>query len=917
MLLLLVTLWQTTLAVEISTSLLAEGSDFSLMIRGTPALRLSRPFFFSGWLKDSQWIQVEVSGLSSNTQYVLSTGTKWSTIRRAFLYNENGFSTPLEFEPHANFFLLPAAQESYVFLLEITGRPLIIAPRIIEMQAFISRQVVTFTHAGIIGGSFLVLLLWYLFWSVRTRNLTRIWKAINFALLAILTAMVVFPPENSFSILFSIMGVFGISWALYQLLSHKGIQRPDMIVLHNILILLLLAMVIVGWRNEMFGFFLFGIALHFQLILLIFYHHGGNRRYFLPWHIFFALAWIGFFWEMMGMWTRFSPISPWIISLGLLAYLGRECWEYVQEIYFDKSLYQFYQNTNRLLKSHLAQSNKKLQETVHHLQRETAQKAELARLYEIQQRQYQELVDNLSDWIWEMDDHLRITYTSSRIQTFFTLSAEDVLKKPIDHILGREASLYLKQALHQSKGMLSGHLFTISRNGQSLLLEVATTPLIRNKQIVGYRCIARDVSQLVAMRSDLSAYQRNIRILFEETPLPMAILNLKTLQFYHWNSRFERLIAFQDGHLSEFIEEIAEPYAKDIYFLLKKLENPEERGFCSSSVPLKQAQNIVWCVLQGYRVFVEDNPYAVVYLVPFEEASLPSPWAWLDASPLPMLLVERSGKILLKNKVASQQEFHPSLPHPIREHSIISLETGERVAIIPYDNFLLIVIGIGKENTQAYKRVGQILARFPVPWVVVNQEGSVLEWHPQIFDVFRFQAHQSLFLSQMIKESGVVRLLSFPAQVPFQKTHAYFRNKQEEVFEKEVLFFFLDREAMLFFFDIQASQQEKESLWLFLQRLAFFSSSLKELFTELQELQTKPPLVQIPNTPSSVELSMLTETEKKVLTLVVDGKSNAEIAEHLDITEETVKGHIKRIFKKLGVQKRYQLIQRFHGKSLF
>ncbi|URA11254.1 LuxR C-terminal-related transcriptional regulator [Thermospira aquatica] len=888
------------------------------MIRETPALKLSKPFFFSGWMGKNHWIQVEVHGLSSNTQYVLFNGTKWSPIQRAFLYDENGLITPLELKSSPNFFIIPSGKNSSVFLLEIKGHPLIITPKIMEMENFISQQIIIFTFAGIIGGIVLALLVWYFLWAVRTQNLKRLWKAINFVLLAILTALIISPGEHSIPLLLSIMAVFGVSWTLYQLLTHQELHRPDMIALHSILIFLLFTMVIVGWRNDSLGFFLFGISLHFQLILLIFYHQASTHRNFLPWHVFFALTGIGFFWEMMGLWTPFSPIFPWLMAIGLLAYLARECWEFAQEIYFDRSLYQFYQNTNRLLKSHLAQSNKKLQETVHKLQKETAQKSELARLYENQQRQYQELVDNLSDWIWEMDARLKITYTSPRIESFFNLSADNVLHKPIEYIVGKEATLYFKQALNQSKGMLSGHLLAISREKKSLLLEVATTPLIRNNQIEGYRCIARDVSQLVAMRNDLSSYQQSIQILFNETPFPMAILNLQTLEFSNWNSQFEKLIPFHEGLFSEFLEKVDAAYSKDLYFLLKQQENQQEVSFCSFSVPLRQAQNIVWFTLQCYRVIVKNTPYAVMYLIPFQEASFTSPWVWLESSPLPVLLVERSGKIILKNTVASQQPFHPSLPLPIKQNSLLTLETGERIAIISYDSFLSIVIGLGKENTETYKRFYQILTGFPIPWVVVNHEGNVLEWHPKIFDVFRFQAHQSIFLSQMIKESGLVRHLLFPSPTPFKfkKVQAYFHNKKDEVFEKEVLLFFLNNEAMLFFFDVQASQQEKESLWLFLQRLSVFSHSLKEFFAELQELETKPPVLQIREASPSVDLSALTETEKRVFTLIVDGKSNAEIAQHLAITEETVKGHIKRIFKKLGVQKRYQLIQRFHGKLL-
>lgn len=52
----------------------------------------------------------------------------------------------------------------------------------------------------------------------------------------------------------------------------------------------------------------------------------------------------------------------------------------------------------------------------------------------------------------------------------------------------------------------------------------------------------------------------------------------------------------------------------------------------------------------------------------------------------------------------------------------------------------------------------------------------------------------------------------------------------------------------------------------------------------------------------------LTEREMEVLMLIAEGMSNKEIADHLDITINTVKGYIKNIYQKLGVHRRVQVI---------
>ncbi len=58
------------------------------------------------------------------------------------------------------------------------------------------------------------------------------------------------------------------------------------------------------------------------------------------------------------------------------------------------------------------------------------------------------------------------------------------------------------------------------------------------------------------------------------------------------------------------------------------------------------------------------------------------------------------------------------------------------------------------------------------------------------------------------------------------------------------------------------------------------------------------------NTRSFVERSGLTELEVKILRLMTEGLSNEEISEITGTAQETVKGHLKSLFRKLDVKNR-------------
>jgi DNA-binding NarL/FixJ family response regulator len=53
---------------------------------------------------------------------------------------------------------------------------------------------------------------------------------------------------------------------------------------------------------------------------------------------------------------------------------------------------------------------------------------------------------------------------------------------------------------------------------------------------------------------------------------------------------------------------------------------------------------------------------------------------------------------------------------------------------------------------------------------------------------------------------------------------------------------------------------------------------------------------------------ILTAREREILQLLADGMSNADVAEHLFISQETVKSHVRHILAKLEADTRTQAV---------
>jgi DNA-binding NarL/FixJ family response regulator len=88
---------------------------------------------------------------------------------------------------------------------------------------------------------------------------------------------------------------------------------------------------------------------------------------------------------------------------------------------------------------------------------------------------------------------------------------------------------------------------------------------------------------------------------------------------------------------------------------------------------------------------------------------------------------------------------------------------------------------------------------------------------------------------------------------------------------------------------------------------------VRQLFTPSVYHAPHPDARRHLNGSAQLKATRLTRREREILSLVVEGRTNGEIARTLWVTEQTVKFHLGNIYRKLGVVNRTQASYWAHG----
>lgn len=136
---------------------------------------------------------------------------------------------------------------------------------------------------------------------------------------------------------------------------------------------------------------------------------------------------------------------------------------------------------------------------------------ELQRLiYQIRlsEEKFRDLVETTSDWIWELDQENRYSYSSPRVESVIGYKPEEIIgRKPFEFMLDKEAKKFAK-AINDIKKTAAPivefkHIFK-HKNGREVVLESNGVPYFdEDGGIAGYRGVDRDITMRSRMEEKL------------------------------------------------------------------------------------------------------------------------------------------------------------------------------------------------------------------------------------------------------------------------------------------------------------------------------------------------------------------------------------------------------------------------------
>jgi len=114
---------------------------------------------------------------------------------------------------------------------------------------------------------------------------------------------------------------------------------------------------------------------------------------------------------------------------------------------------------------------------------------------------YHKLLENSSDWIWEVNQYGNITYSSPKVETTLGYTESEVLQRPLDCLFNKKedpnSTLAWQQMLMLGKPLIDFEIAFRDKSNNTVYMLVNSQPILdKHLNISSYTCIAKDISKI-------------------------------------------------------------------------------------------------------------------------------------------------------------------------------------------------------------------------------------------------------------------------------------------------------------------------------------------------------------------------------------------------------------------------------------
>ncbi len=114
------------------------------------------------------------------------------------------------------------------------------------------------------------------------------------------------------------------------------------------------------------------------------------------------------------------------------------------------------------------------------------------------EKRYRDLVESISEMIWEADEHGRLTYVSPAIEKLLGYRPEEIIGKPFSYLMRpfetARVSEQMRGDLARKEASYGIESALLRKDGTEIAVESSIAPVYEGGQIVGYRGMAHDIS---------------------------------------------------------------------------------------------------------------------------------------------------------------------------------------------------------------------------------------------------------------------------------------------------------------------------------------------------------------------------------------------------------------------------------------